>query len=105
MPDIPEIINERQKTHGDPNINHTLMGEIDKLLSTATTRLSVASRWEVKMAMYKLTRMWTGDCRVEDHYNDTCGYVELARRREVTHSTPPKTVNIRGREVRVDCCE
>lgn len=82
--DIDKILEEREKTHGDASKGHDLMRMLQVTLEETMleSEMSSASKWEIHMALFRITRVICGDHTENDHWIDAQGYLELARRRE-----------------------
>jgi hypothetical protein len=75
---IQEILDERQKTHGEyKNVAETYAGlcqQIDHEGLSATSYLAIS------MIFQKIARIVNGNENFQDHWIDIIGYAELARK-------------------------
>ena len=82
-----DVLNEREKTHGDfAKVAHTA-NEIRGVLIEGADKHSVVQAEALTMIATKLARIACGDPNVRDHWEDIAGYAQLVvrdlRRREI----------------------
>ena len=75
---IQEILNNRQKTHGEySQVAETYAG---LSLQIDAAGLSPSSYLAISMIFQKISRIVNGDENFQDHWIDIIGYAELARK-------------------------
>jgi hypothetical protein len=75
---IQEILNERQKTHGEySDVAETYAGLCRQIDADG---LSPSSYLAISMIFQKIARIVNGDANFKDHWVDIMGYAELARK-------------------------
>ena len=73
------ILNAREKTHGDYERVARLSQNLKTLLRAEPHRLSYQQMEAVEMICVKIARIVCGNPDEPDHYIDIAGYAELAR--------------------------
>lgn len=79
MPDIQEILNERQKTHGDFIIHSANSQSLKQVMmrSNGWHKLSQSQREALDMICHKIARILSGNPNHIDHWKDIEGYAAL----------------------------
>lgn len=76
---IPAIITERQKTHGEFTINADAAQWLKKVIANYSgTKLSSVQAEVLEMICTKIGRILAGDPNFRDHWDDIAGYAKLA---------------------------
>jgi hypothetical protein len=75
-----EILDERQKTHGDFAEHASITQGIKALTIWRHPSLSEQHREALEMIAHKIGRIVAGNPNHEDHWADIAGYAELGRR-------------------------
>jgi len=79
MSKIEDVLNEREKTHGDFKY-HALYTQLLKVTcreATGWSRLSDAQKESIEMILHKIGRVLAGDPNIRDHWTDIAGYATL----------------------------
>lgn len=78
-----EILDERNKVHGDYSVDARMAQQIKALLRTGLNwnDLSPIQRESIEMISTKLARIMSGDPHHKDHWDDIAGYAKLVAQR------------------------
>ncbi|MFA6159364.1 MAG: DUF6378 domain-containing protein [Candidatus Paceibacterota bacterium] len=79
MAEIQDILNERQKTHGDYREHAHVTQELKDIMRNHSgwDRLSAIQRESLDMFAHKIGRILSGNPAFEDHWDDIAGYAKL----------------------------
>lgn len=78
-----DILNEREKTHGDySKVSETAIKLEDILNYACTLNNAPAKKLALKMICLKLARIVCGDPNFADHWDDIAGYAMLGKRED-----------------------
>ncbi len=74
-----ELLNERDKTHGDFRENARLAQAFKQIARTGLNwdKMNDIHREAFDMVFHKVARALTGDWKENDHYEDLAGYAKL----------------------------
>lgn len=75
---MPELTEERRKTHGDYRHFSEVSQALKKICAQNAEKRSLTQNESLEMICHKLARIVTGDPNFEDHWNDITGYASLA---------------------------
>jgi hypothetical protein len=80
MPNVEDIINERQKTHGDFKAHAGLSQSLKMACESHSgyRELSPVQREAINMILHKIARAIVGNANHVDHWDDIQGYAKLA---------------------------
>lgn len=84
MPEVKEILNERQGSHGDFTDNAAIMQALKEVIRQGINwadRLTPVQREALEMIAHKIGRILTGNPNVHDHWDDIAGYATLVSQR------------------------
>lgn len=78
-----KILNERQKTHGDYDLNANIAQELKTAVRCSPNfgKLAAMQKESVDLICTKLGRILAGDPDVRDHWDDIAGYAKLISER------------------------
>ena len=80
MKDIEDMLNERQKTHGDFSEIARLVNDARNVFSGAFTACNPEQLLAFDMILLKLARITVGNNDNEDNWRDIAGYAVLGAR-------------------------
>ena len=75
-----EILNEREKTHGDYKAVAAVAQSIKTALHLGKNNLPYIAQESLELIATKMARIVCGDWREKDHWNDISGYALLISR-------------------------
>lgn len=76
--DITEVLNERQKTHGDFEIQSNLSQKLKEIFNDySRTKLTYEQKEAIDMILHKIARIGAGNPSEPDHWRDISGYATL----------------------------
>lgn len=78
MTDIQQILNEREKTHGDYGSHATITQDLKRIIHTYDSELTDSQRETLDMIAHKIGRILAGDPDFRDHWQDIAGYATLS---------------------------
>lgn len=77
----PDMLQERQKTHGDFRSNAAISQALKQIINRNTTKVSEdlcpVHREALDMICLKLSRILSGHASFKDHWDDVAGYAQL----------------------------
>lgn len=82
-----EILNEREKTHGDYkdtarlswSFKHTVREELDSQSKDMRRNVDIGQQEAIEMILHKIARIICGDPNHSDHWDDIAGYAMLGK--------------------------
>lgn len=78
---IDDILNERQKTHGDYELHAQITQELKRVIAVYDREdLSDTQRETLDMIAHKIGRILAGNPHFADHWTDIAGYARLIER-------------------------
>jgi hypothetical protein len=79
MTDLPELLKERNATHGDYSVHAEITQRLKDVLrqSDGWSRLTLVQRESLDMIAHKLGRIAAGNPNHQDHWVDIGGYSQL----------------------------
>ena len=78
---IEDVLNERQKTHGDYVLHAQITQELKRVIAVYDRAdLSDTQRETLDMIAHKIGRILAGNPNYADHWTDIAGYATLIER-------------------------
>ncbi len=78
---IEDVLNERQKTHGDYELHAQITQELKRVIAVYDRDdLSDTQRETLAMIAHKIGRILAGNPNYADHWTDIAGYATLIER-------------------------
>jgi len=78
---MEEILENRNKTHGDYETGCKIAQELENVVSNTKNWMSLSpgKKIAIKMIFLKISRITEGDSNFQDHWIDIAGYAERAK--------------------------
>jgi hypothetical protein len=89
MPEITEVLSERQKTHGDFTHHAFISQSLKEVVSNAEgyDKLNNVQKEALDMILHKVARIIAGNPDEPDHWLDIQGYSKLVYDKVVKYTT------------------